>query len=102
MRVLGDFYGPGSTQEALKKTLDELNKPGGHISKAQEAFVNFSPKGSLDLVEKANSVLGAITTAALQKSTVKHLLPKALDDLIVTANNLKRTLSGGVAGAVTP
>ena len=99
MRVLGDFYGPGSTQEALKKTLEELNKPGGHISKAKEAFVNFSPKGSLDLVEKANSVLGGITTAALQNSTVKHLLPKALDDLIVTAKNLKKILGGGLGAA---
>ena len=93
MRTLGDFYGPKSTPEALQKTLDELNKTGGNMEKAKAAFYDYSPIGSLGKIESCDTVLGGITTAALQNSTVQSQLPKALDDLIHTANNVKKQLA---------
>ena len=107
LRTLGDFWGRESTPEALKKTLSELNKFG--MSKAKEAFVNYSPKGSLNKVLSCTTVLGGITAAALQNTTVQNQLPSALDNLIVTAKNVKKqvesikqNVTSAVTGAVTP
>ena len=91
MRTLGDFYGPKSTPEALQKTLDELNNRG--MEKAKAAFYDYSPIGSLGKIESCDTVLGGITAAALQNSTVQSQLPKALDKLIQTANNVKKQLA---------
>ena len=100
MRALGDIYGPDSTPDARAKALQVLHQKGGNVLKAKEAWINYSTVGTVDLIEKATSVLNGVKVQALEKSTVKPLIPKALDNLISAAQNLKKTLAAITVGTL--
>jgi hypothetical protein len=99
MRILGTFYDKGSTQEALKKTLEILNS-GNHISVANDTFVNMTTKLPSHLVLKVNTILGAIGATSLQNCTAQQFKEclKELDITITWCNYLK-TLRGGLGAA---
>ena len=101
IRKLAEFYEPGVEPFLKKKALDTLNKNGGNILKAHEVFVNYSEKGSLQLIEKARKLLDDITVSALQKTSAQSEIPNAIEQLIKSAKDVRKTLEGFSAkGAV--
>ena len=101
IRKLAAFYEPGVEPSLKKRALDTLNKNGGNIIKAHEVFVDYSEKGSLQLIEKARKMLDDITVSALQKTSAQSEIPNAIEQLIKSAKDVKKTLEGfAVKGAV--
>tara|TARA_Y100000996_G_scaffold316201_1_gene252389 strand:- start:1000 stop:2058 length:1059 start_codon:yes stop_codon:yes gene_type:complete len=101
IRKLAEFYEPGVEASLKKRALDTLNKNGGNILKAHEVFVNYSEKGSLLLIEKARKLMEDITVSALQKTSAQSEIPNAIEQLIKSAKDVRKTLEGfSTKGAV--
>ena len=93
IRKLAEFYDPKIDVGLRKKALDELEKPSGNMQKAYEIFVDYSDKGSLALIEKARKLIEDIRVSSLQKTSVQNEIPDAIDLLISSAQDVKKTLA---------
>ena len=98
IRLLAEFYEPGVEASLKKRALDTLNKTNGNILKAHEIFVDYSDKGSLLLIEKATKLMQDISISALQNTSAQSEIPNAIDKLIKSAKDVKRTFAGFAAG----
>ena len=92
MRKLAEFYDTKNIKELRDKAIKELNKNG--IQSAYEVFVNYSDKGSLELIKKAQKLIEDIKVSALQKTTYQADIPSAIEELIKSARDVKKTLAG--------
>jgi len=103
IRKLAEFYDPKIDVGLRKKALDELEKPSGNMQKAYEIFVDYSDKGSLALIEKARKLIEDIRVSSLQKTSVQNEIPDAIDLLISSAQDVKKTLANLIVpvGAAT-
>ena len=93
MRKLAEIYSPTVDPSLRKKALDELEKPSGNMIKAYEVFVDYSDKGSLALICKAKKLIDTIKVSSLQKTYSQGEIPDAIDLLIASALDVKKTLS---------
>ena len=101
-RLLAQFYDPNEDPALCKLALDELKKPKKTILDAQEVFVNYSSKGTIDLIEKATKLIDDITIAAMKKTKFQDEIPKAGKKLMTSIQNMiathkQLTLAGGSA-----
>lgn len=94
MRKFAKFFESGVDPTLRKRALDTLHRNGGNIDKAYEVFVDYSEQGSLDLIDKARKLIEDITVSALEKTTFRAELPNAIDQLIKSAKDVKKTLAG--------
>ena len=64
-------------------------------------FRSYSDKGSLALICKARKLIDDIRISSLQKTSVQSEIPDAIDLLIASAQDVKKTLAGlvGQSGA---
>ena len=99
MRKLAEFYDEDLPKELRVKAIKALEKDGMKI--AYEIFVNYSDRGSLALIQKAQDLIEDIQVSALRKTTFQKDIPDAIDDLIKSAKDVKKTLAGlTAAGAM--
>ena len=100
IRKLAEFYDVDLPKELRVKAIKALEKDGMLV--AYEIFVNYSDRGSLALIQKAQDLIEDIQVSALRKTTFQKDIPDAIDDLIKSAKDVKKTLAGlTAAGAMT-
>lgn len=99
IRKLADLFDPNEDGRCQKLALNELNKPTGKFRKAYEMFVDYSPKGSVDVIEKAAKLVDAIPIGTYKNLLDVTLLKPALDKLTKSLNNARKLMNSATATA---
>ena len=99
IRKLADLFDPNEDATCRKLALQELNKPNGKFKKAYQMFVDSSPKGSVEVFEKAAKLVDAITIGQYKNLLDRALLKPAIDKLAKSLNNARKLMNSATATA---